>query len=93
MKEEIEPGYYVVEIVYDKKEIGKEGYGIILSYRGNEEKDFETLMRNIVYSKEITLNTDGEVISFLENLLENEDIKILNRDLTKEYLSDLKNNN
>ena len=52
---ELEPGYYIVQIVYNGKEIGEEGYSVMLSYYGNEDKDKDTLTRNIMDSKKIHL--------------------------------------
>lgn len=83
----LEPGYYTVEAIYDKKEIGGEGWGIILAYRGIEEKDHEELMKHILYSKEISFKNEKEVKSFLERILKKEDIKILNEKSVLEYLN------
>ena len=86
--EEIKPGYYTIEAVYDKRIIGDKGYGVILAYHGNENKDYEYLMEHIISSKKLSFNTKEDAKLFLENLLD-DGIKILNRESTKEFLRNM----
>ena len=81
----LEPGHYTVEAIYYKKEIGGEGWGVILAYRGKEKKDHEELMKHILYSKEMSFNTEKEMKSFLERILKDKDIEILNEKNVLKY--------